>query len=114
MPDACGESVEPEWCSCGGEGVATVVRRVTATVHGRVQGVYFRQSTRAEAVRLGLSGTVRNERDGTVRVVAEGDEAALQVLLDWLRHGPDRAEVERVDAEWTEPRGETGDLRIVG
>lgn len=89
-------------------------RRVTATVHGRVQGVSFRQSTRMLAVGLGLSGTVRNEPNGTVRVVAEGSEAALQVLLDWLRRGPDRAAVERVDAEWMEPRGEAGEFRVVG
>lgn len=89
-------------------------RRVTATVYGRVQGGSFRQSTRSLAATLGLSGTVRNEPDGTVRVVAEGSEAALRVLLDWLRRGPDRAAVERVDAEWTEPRGEAGEFRVTG
>jgi acylphosphatase len=88
-------------------------RRMAATVHGVVQGVFFRQSTAIEASRLGIAGSVRNEPDGTVRVVAEGDEAALRDLLAWLHHGPERATVERVDVEWCEPRGACG-FRIDG
>jgi len=80
-------------------------RRLAATVRGVVQGVYFRQSAQREAVRLGLVGTVRNQPDGTVRVVAEGDAEALAQLLRWLRRGPERAVVERVDVEWLESRG---------
>jgi acylphosphatase len=88
-----------------------MTRRFEAIVHGVVQGVFFRRTTEAEACRLGLSGAVRNQPDGTVRVVAEGDEAALADLLAWLGHGPERAVVERIDVQWTEPRGVSGSFR---
>ncbi|TBU76514.1 acylphosphatase [Pseudomonas daroniae] len=62
-------------------------------VSGRVQGVGFRQSTAAEAVRLGLSGWVRNLSDGRVEVLFEGDTAAVRVLASWLENGPPQARV---------------------
>jgi acylphosphatase len=67
-------------------------------VHGRVQGVFFRASTRTEANRLGLTGYARNLVDGTVEVLAVGDEAAIDQLYRWLRTGPPMADVERVEA----------------
>jgi acylphosphatase len=87
-------------------------RRLVAAVRGVVQGVYFRQSTQREAVRLGLVGTVRNQPDGTVLVVAEGDAEALAQLLRWLHRGPERAVVERVDVEWQEPRNGLSGFRV--
>jgi len=83
------------------------MRRLRATVHGRVQGVGFRAYTAAEGRRLGLSGWVRNELDGTVSVVAEGSGPALEALLAWLHRGPPLARVTSVDAEWL---AATGDL----
>jgi len=83
-------------------------RRLEAIVHGFVQGVFFRYHTRIEATRLGLVGTVQNLPDGTVRVVAEGPGGHLDQLLSWLRHGPELAVVERVDAK---RKGAAGDLR---
>ena len=77
-----------------------------AIIHGRVQGVFFRASTRAEAERLGLRGSVRNLPDGTVEVHAVGTRDALESLHAWLQHGPPPAEVDLVEAEWmaaTEP-----------
>lgn len=92
----------------------TMRRRFTATVHGIVQGVLFRESTRRAALGLGVSGTVRNLPDGTVRVVAEGDGDALVALLAWLERGPERAVVDRVEVEWPNPRGESDGFRVVG
>jgi acylphosphatase len=89
-------------------------RRFEATIHGIVQGVFFRQTTRAEAVRLGISGIVLNRPDGTVRVVAEGDEEGLRTLLAWLHRGPERATVERVDVDWMDARGDPPGFRIDG
>jgi len=89
-------------------------RRFVAIVHGVVQGVAFRESTRREATRLGVSGNVRNVPDGTVRVVAEGGRASLDELLVWLGRGPAEAQVDRVDVEWGEPSGESEGFRIVG
>ena len=76
-----------------------------AIVTGRVQGVFFRQSTVDEARRLGVSGWVRNRRDGTVELLAEGDIPMLERLLAWLHHGPDGARVLRVDVMWADGDG---------
>jgi len=67
-------------------------------VSGRVQGVYFRQSTADQARQLGLDGWVRNLPDGRVEGLAAGAAAALQQLRSWLDQGPPAARVERV--EW--------------
>lgn len=82
------------------------MKRLEASVFGRVQGVYYRASTRQQAQALGLSGWVRNEYDGSVRVVAEGDEAALDRLLAYLEQGPPGAYVSRVETTWQEATGE--------
>jgi acylphosphatase len=66
-------------------------------IQGRVQGVFFRDSTRRKARELGLGGWVRNCPDGTVEAVAAGDEAALDALEAWFRDGgPPAAQVEGV------------------
>jgi len=66
-------------------------------VTGRVQGVFFRASTRAEAVTLGLRGYARNLHDGRVEVLAAGDVQALEHLAEWLKHGPARARVDKLE-----------------
>jgi acylphosphatase len=71
--------------------------RIEATVRGRVQGVGFRYYVVRRAKNLDLRGWVANERDGSVRCVAEGPAEALDGLLEILRHGPAGAAVERVD-----------------
>ncbi len=66
-------------------------------VLGRVQGVYFRHSTRIEAQRLGLRGVARNLADGSVEVFAQGEEAAVLALAEWLKIGPAQARVDAVE-----------------
>jgi acylphosphatase len=66
-------------------------------IHGHVQGVFFRASAVEQARASGLTGWVRNAHDGSVEIVAEGDERTLERLLSWCRHGPSGAEVDRVD-----------------
>ena len=73
--------------------------RRAATVRGLVQGVSFRWYTCREAERLGLTGWVRNERDGTVRLEAQGPEADVAALLAWAGHGPAHARVADVVTE---------------
>ena len=69
-------------------------------IHGRVQGVFFRDSTRHKARDLDVRGWVRNRPDGTVEVMAAGEEDALDALEAWLRDGgPPAARVERVERE---------------
>jgi acylphosphatase len=68
-------------------------------VSGRVQGVWFRASTREQAQRLGLSGHALNLPDGRVEVLACGSEPALEALATWLWHGPELAKVKDVVGE---------------
>jgi acylphosphatase len=67
-------------------------------VSGRVQGVFFRDSTRQQAVKLGLTGYANNMTDGSVEVVACGTRAALDRLGEWLESGPPMASVKGVAA----------------
>lgn len=66
-------------------------------VSGRVQGVFFRETTRREADKLGVTGYAINLRDGTVEVLACGDLAAVEKLVEWLRVGPSAAQVSMVE-----------------
>ena len=79
-----------------------MMKRLYAWVQGFVQGVGYRVFAQSEAQRLGLSGYVRNCADGTVEVVAEGEEDALQEFLHALQRGPLGARVQRVDTEYAE------------
>lgn len=72
-------------------------RSVKINVKGRVQGVGFRYSTQRQAERLGVKGWVRNERDGTVTVVAEGPKPAVDAMVRWLQEGPGFAKVADMD-----------------
>jgi len=66
-------------------------------IHGRVQGVWFRESMRAEAERLGVAGWVRNTPDGMVEAVVQGPAAAVEALLEWAHVGPPLARVDRIE-----------------
>jgi acylphosphatase len=77
-------------------------------VTGRVQGVFFRASTRNEAERLGLAGTASNLDDGRVEVVASGTDAALDALEKWLWQGPPAARVDEVVREAVDDRAMDG------
>jgi len=65
-------------------------------IHGQVQGVGYRQSMQHLARKLGLTGWVRNQRDGTVEALVCGDEAAVSQILSWARHGPTFGQVSQV------------------
>ena len=74
-------------------------------VAGHVQGVWFRDSCRNEAKRLGVSGWARNCEDGRVEIVAEGPERAVAALVSWARIGPPRADVLDVSVDYVEATG---------
>lgn len=81
------------------------MERLHAVVRGDVQGVGFRYFVQRRADALGLRGWVRNNDDGTVEVVAEGDKPELEQLKHSLEEGPRTARVARVDAEWMNATG---------
>ena len=83
-----------------------IARRVKA--HGRVQGVFFRDSTRRAAESRGVSGWVRNCRDGTVEAWFEGEDDAVQSMVEYTRNGPGRAEIDSVDIDEVQPEGLSG------
>jgi acylphosphatase len=79
-------------------------RRVVA--HGRVQGVFFRDSVRRRAESLGVGGWAHNRDDGAVEVVFEGATEAVESMVEYCRRGPGRAQVERVEVSDEDPAGE--------
>ena len=81
-------------------------KRVVA--HGRVQGVFFRDSTRQRAQTAGVVGWVANRPDSTVEAVFEGEESAVEQLVAWMREGPRGAQVDRIEVNEEEPEGLRG------
>jgi acylphosphatase len=82
--------------------------RVHVVVTGRVQGIGFRFSTVDQARRLGVQGWVRNEADGSVEVLAEGERGAVEGLVRFLHRGPPGARVEDVALRWAPHGGDLG------
>jgi acylphosphatase len=86
--------------------------RAQVLVTGRVQGVFFRQSTVEMAQGLGLSGWVRNLVDGRVQALFEGERMAVEQALAWCRQGPPRASVDDLAIEWLEGPAEHTEFAI--
>lgn len=66
-------------------------------IHGRVQGVFFRDSMRGEAQRLAVTGWVRNTAEGTVEAMVQGEQSALDKIVQWAHRGPSQAQVSQVE-----------------
>jgi acylphosphatase len=88
-------------------------RRIGLRIRGIVQGVCYRACAQTEAVRLGLTGWVANRPDGSVELVAEGEQAALEELAAWCRRGPPHAQVFDLDQRWAEPTDDFTRFTIV-
>ncbi len=87
-------------------------KRLHAVIQGRVQGVGFRAFVLDQALRLDLTGWVRNTWNGEVEVVAEGPQAALEYLLEKLRTGPRGSFVSRVNVDWEPASGEFDSFEV--
>jgi len=73
------------------------MKHINIKVTGKVQGVFFRASTKAVADQMGVKGFVKNEKDGSVYVEAEGEATILEMFVDWCKEGPEKAKVEQVE-----------------
>jgi acylphosphatase len=81
--------------------------KALVTVSGRVQGVFYRQSTKDKAESLGLTGWVKNESNGKVALEAQGPRGSIESLIQWCHEGPPYARVEKVDVQWSEGADQT-------
>jgi len=88
-------------------------KRLACQIFGRVQMVMFRDFTQRQARSLGLVGTVENLKDGSLFVVAEGEEDKLRLLLAHLKKGPLLAKVERLEEKWLPATGKFSGFKIV-
>lgn len=77
-----------------------ITRRLVIT--GRVQGVFYRESMRREAERLGISGWVRNRRDGAVEAIVQGEDTSVEAIVAWAWKGPSAARIDAVEASLAE------------
>ncbi len=75
------------------------MRRIHLIIHGRVHGVFFRHNTKKIADKLDVKGWVRNNPNDTVEIVAEGNDDAIEKLLNWCRKGPIGAKVDRAEVK---------------
>lgn len=72
------------------------IKHINIVVSGKVQGVFFRASTKAVADQMGIKGFVKNEKDGSVYVEAEAEQFILDAFIDWCKEGPEKSKVENV------------------
>lgn len=86
--------------------------RVHLKIRGKVQGVFYRASTRQKGIELGLKGYAKNLEDGSVEVLAEGEKDKIDQLVQWCRQGPPRAQVIQMEETVEEYRGEWKDFSI--
>ncbi|MEK7880807.1 MAG: acylphosphatase [Deltaproteobacteria bacterium] len=87
--------------------------RAHVVIQGLVQGVFFRANAHEVASSNGISGWVRNNPDGAVEAIFEGEEDAVKRTIDWCRKGPNGARVERVDVVWDEFMGEFDGFNVI-
>jgi acylphosphatase len=89
-----------------------MLQTISIIVKGKVQGVYYRQTTQEKATVLGITGTVSNLPDRNVKIIATGTKEKLEALLAWCRQGPSRADVSSIELK-DEPLQQFDDFRIV-
>lgn len=86
--------------------------RAHLLIKGRVQGVFFRASTKDKALSLGLLGWVRNLPNGQVEIIAQGKPQDVNALIAWARSGPSMAQVDDIDVNWEEPSSTEGRFQV--
>lgn len=82
-------------------------------IEGNVQGVFFRKSAKMQADKLGVVGLVRNRRDGSVEVIAQGPKSKVNAFIKWCKKGPPFAKVDKVEVEWRKNFEDFEDFEVV-
>lgn len=105
------EEIQGKICKSNKEKEKTIkkparMRRVHILVYGIVQGVFFRQNTKLVAGKLNLKGFVKNLKDNSVEVVAEGEDKNVEKLIEFLKKGPEDSKVERIELKEEKPKNE--------
>ena len=88
------------------------MKRANITIHGLVQGVFFRANTVKAAMALGLRGYAKNMPDGTVEVIAEGPEEKINELIEFCKKGPEAAKVSKVNVKFGKARNDFGGFEL--
>jgi acylphosphatase len=101
-----------EICEERSGGIDMERARARVIIEGRVQGVFFRHHTQEMALCLGVTGWVKNRRDGSVEAVFEGDQERVDQILRWCHRGPSEARVTRVHSTWEKYTGEFEDFSV--
>jgi len=86
--------------------------RANLKIYGQVQGVFFRRSAKLEADRLGIVGWTRNDNDGSVEMMAQGEKEKIDKFIAWCKKGPPFAKVEKVDVFWEKDLHDYSDFSI--
>jgi len=89
-----------------------MTKRIRVKIHGKVQGVFFRANTQEKAKELGVKGWVKNEPDGTVSAIFEGEDSAVVKIVEWCKHGPEAAQVDTVEVREEKYTGEFKSFEI--
>ncbi len=89
-----------------------MIKRINLKVYGRVQMVMYRDATRRKANKLGLVGWVMNEKDRTVKIIAEGEKENLEKLIEWCYNGSILARVDKINIDWQEATGQFNKFKI--
>jgi len=88
-------------------------KQLHLVIHGKVQGVFFCASVKENADKLNLTGWVRNNSDGTLEAIFEGEEIKLQKILDFCKEEPGNSVVKKVEEEWLEFENKFEEFRII-
>jgi acylphosphatase len=90
-----------------------VKSRLHLSIYGNVQGVFFRANAQSVASRLAVAGWIKNNEDGSVELMAEGDPQNLRKLLEWCKKGPAGAAVQNVEETWGVATGEFSGFDVI-
>lgn len=89
-----------------------MIKRAHVFISGRVQGVFFRQNALKKAKSLGISGWIKNTKDGRVEAIIEGEEEKINTMIEWLKIGPPLARVKNIEIIWEKAKEEFQDFEI--